>query len=258
MTEKSKNQPPLKAKILRRPGQSLQREMDRLLEDRLLPVVMFTAMMGMATVSEWLRWFSNSPPHPYFFTVLTLPMIVYSVYLYVSMRKRLERLCLGRDGERVVGQLLNDLRGQGCLVFHDLLGDGFNIDHVVLSPHGLFMIETKTYSKPAHGTPEAHYDGEHLLINGREHDRSAVQQVQALRRWLQEQLLETTGKRFPVRGVVLLPEWFVRWTSKEKSEVWVLNPKQLAGFVAHEPVSIAPEDVALIASRIARLLQPTD
>lgn len=258
MKEKRQRSKSLKEKILRRPGQSVQREMDRIVEDKLLPVVVFTTMIGVVTVSEWLRWFSNSPPHPYFYTALSLPMMAYCIYLYVAMRKRLERLRLGRDGERVVGQLLGHLRSQGCLVFHDIIGDGFNIDHVVVSTRGLFVIETKTYSKPAHGKPEAHFDGHRLLVNGREHDRSGVQQVRALSRWLQDQLVETTGKRFPVRGVVLLPEWFVTWTTRERPEVWVLNPKQLSSFVEHEPVCISPEDVALVSSRITRCLQPTE
>jgi hypothetical protein len=258
MKEKRQNRSSLKEKILRRPGQSMQREMDRIVEDKVLPLISFTTAIGVVACYEWLRWFLNLPPHPYFYTALALPLMGYCVYVYFSQRKRLERLRLGRDGERIVGQSLEHLRSTGCLVYHDIVGDGFNIDHVVVSPHGLFVIETKTYSKPAHGTPEATFDGDRLVVNGREHDRSGVQQVRALGRWLRDQLLETTGKRFPVRGVVLLPEWFVKWTTKERPEVWALNPKQLAGFIAHEPVCLSPEDVALVSSRIARCLQPTE
>lgn len=95
-----------------------------------------------------------------------------------------------------------------------VIGDGFNLDHVVVSPHGFFAIETKTHSKPRRGTPTAQYDGERLLVIGVEHDRDAVRQARALAAWLRERLQETTGKRFPVRGIVLLPEWFVKLRTK--------------------------------------------
>ena len=47
-----------------------------------------------------------------------------------------------------MGQLLENLRADGARVFHDLVGEGLNIDHVVVSPHGIFVLETKTWSKP--------------------------------------------------------------------------------------------------------------
>ena len=38
--------PSLKEKPLRRPGQSVQRDMERLLEDRFLPIVVFATVIG--------------------------------------------------------------------------------------------------------------------------------------------------------------------------------------------------------------------
>ena len=39
---------------LRSPGQSVQREMDRLLEDRMLPVVVFAGVLVLIAVHDWL------------------------------------------------------------------------------------------------------------------------------------------------------------------------------------------------------------
>lgn len=247
--------PSLKGKFLRRPGQSLQREIDRLLEDKFLPIVVFATMIGFVTIYEWERSVFNFPPHPYWLTALALPTIGYCVYKYFALRKQLERLRLGRDGERIVGQFLEHLRSQGCLVFHDIIGDEFNIDHVVVSPRGIYAIETKTYRKTARGQAIAQFDGERLLVNGIEHDRDGVQQVKALSRWLRDQLQETTGRRFPIRGVVLLPEWYVEFQTKEKTDVWVLNPKLLPSFIEREPVVLKPEDIALVSSRITKFMQ---
>jgi hypothetical protein len=83
-----------------------------------------------------------------------------------------------------VGQFLKDLRADGTRVFHDLVGDGLNIDHVVVSTHGIFVLETKSYRKPGRGDAVLQFDGERLLANGVEFARHPVRQVRALARWL--------------------------------------------------------------------------
>jgi nuclease-like protein len=248
---------PLKQKPLRRPGQSVQREMDRLVEDRLLPLMVFTCFMWLLALHEWGYAFHWPSPSPRVMTVFALACTGYMVYSYFTAKRRLRRLQLGRDGERVVGQFLEHLRSQGCLVFHDLLGDRFNIDHVVVSPHGIFVIETKTYSKPTKGQADAEYDGERLLINGMEHERDAVKQARALAAWLRDRLQESTGRRFPVRAVVLLPGWYVKIRVKAP-EVWVLNPEMLGAFIEREPVLLKAEDVALVSDRIVHQMQMTE
>ena len=60
----------------------------------------------------------------------------------------MESIKLGRDGERVVAEHLQQLVGAGWRVFHDIQGDGFNIDHVVIGAGGISAVETKTRSKP--------------------------------------------------------------------------------------------------------------
>ena len=140
---------------------------------------------------------------------------------------------------KAVGQYLEDLRRQGCRVFHDILGDGFNIDHVVVSPRGIFVIETKTYSKSSRGRGVVEFDGERILVNGLEPERNAVRQVRALAARLKHLLAESTGRRFPVRCVVMFPGWFVENRAKGPSDVWVLNPKGLPAFI--EPAEEVPD-----------------
>jgi hypothetical protein len=52
------------------------------------------------------------------------------------------------------------------IAYHDIVGDSFNVDHVVISAKGIYVIETKTYSKPASGAANITYDGQQLLVNG--------------------------------------------------------------------------------------------
>jgi len=63
------------------------------------------------------------------------------------------------------------------------------MDHVVVSPHGIFVLETKTWSKSGQGDAVLQYDGERLVRQGVEFTRHPVRQVQALARWLADQLV---------------------------------------------------------------------
>ena len=179
----------------------------------------------------------------------------YAIYKYFDFKRTAERLRMARDGERIVGQFLEDLRAGGARVFHDLVGDNFNIDHVVVSNDGIFVLETKSYSKPGEGETIVRYDGERLLLNGRPLRRNPVRQAKALAKWFSDQLFESTGKRFPIRPVVLLPGWFVEMHAKTTPEVWVLNPKMLNAHIEREPVILKTEDVALVSSRIIKDMQ---
>jgi len=55
---------------------------------------------------------------------------------------------LGFDGERFVGEELSRLIAFGYEIYHDVPFDGFNIDHVLVEPSGVYASETKTHCKP--------------------------------------------------------------------------------------------------------------
>jgi Nuclease-related domain len=246
-------QSPLKAKPLRNPGDSTDEEIRRWTDDRLMEPFVFAGGFFLIACMEWLGYFTHSPRRPILFSCVTLVAIVFAVWRVWVNRGRLRQLKLGRDGERVVGQFLERLRDGGGQVFHDIPGEGFNLDHVVISPHGLYAVETKTFSKP---WPKATImvEGDSLRVAGRIPDRNPIEQVTAAARWLECLLEKSTGKRFAVRGVVVFPGWFVEQRS-ERGPVWVLEPKALPGFIEQEPVTVAPADVALAAFHLSRYVR---
>jgi hypothetical protein len=71
----------------------------------------------------------------------------------------------------------------GARIFHDIPGDGFSLDHVVISTHGLFVIETKTWSKRS-PDDRVTFDGTRLLVGGRTPSRDPIRQVRAASDWL--------------------------------------------------------------------------
>ena len=243
-------QSPLKAKPFRVPG--LDEEIDRSINDTVTSYFIAAAVLCALSGMEWLGYLTHAPRHPILFSVIAAIAVAAASWRTVEVRSRVRRLRQGRDGERAVGQFLERLRVGNAQVFHDVPGEGFNFDHVVISPHGLYAIETKTYSKP---WPEARVtvDGDSVKIAGQIPDRDPIVQVSLAARWLTDKLHESTGKLWAVRGVVVFPGWFVE--QPLRGRVWVLEPKMLPGLIEQEPVSVTPEDVALAAFHLSRYVR---
>ncbi len=73
----------------------------------------------------------------------------------------------GRRGEKVVAKVLARLRSKENIVLNDLLvpsanGHTSQIDHLVVSTRGIFIIETKSHTGRISGSENAHYWQQHL------------------------------------------------------------------------------------------------
>jgi len=149
-TARQDKRSPLKDRPLRFPGQSLDSEI-RKLQIEIVGYFILAVFLIFVAYSQWVSWYFHAPPQPLIFFVLALIFIAYGCYRVYQIQKRIKNMKLGRDGERHVGQALETLREKGFTVFHDLIGKNFNVDHVIVSPHGVFAVETKTISKPVRG-----------------------------------------------------------------------------------------------------------
>lgn len=256
MTEDTRS--PIKDKPLRLPGQSLEEELDKLFEDKIEMPALFAAMLLVLTLMEWWRYYTEAKPNPILFSVICAAFLSFVAWRIWRVRPKLRALRQGADGEKAVGQYLERLREKGYSVFHDVVGQGFNVDHVLVGPAGVFSIETKTWSKPKRGDARVVVDGDHLLINGKEPDRDPVAQAQAQSRWLRGLLTDSTGKTFEVTPVVLFPGWFVEQVGTGPRRTWVLEPKALPAFLQREADRLAPEDVKLASFHLSRYIRTTE
>lgn len=248
---------PLKDKPLRNAGQSLNEEINRLIDEEAMMYVMAPLFLIMLAIWEWYRWHYNIPPSPVVITIMAIGAALFSVYKLITLKKKLRMLRQGRDGELVVGQYLEHFRQAGMKVFHDVVGENFNIDHVIVSTNGVFLIETKTYSKPMKGETKVVFDGQKIFINGRHHNDEILVQVEAGSKWLEGLIEELTAKKYSVKPVVVFPGWFVEMTNKFASNTWVLNPKGLKSFIPRTKESLTKEDVMLISNHLTRYIRST-
>jgi len=170
---------------------------------------------------------------------ITLFLIAVAIVATVSWRK-IRSLLRGRDGYRLgfegvryVAEELNQLMADGFRVFHDVPFDNYNLDHVLVGPPGVFVIETKTRRKPVSNGGEKAYkvtfDGA-ILHFPKGPDTDALDQVRRNRDTLSKWWSSATGDRIKARGILTIPGWFVEQIAPS-ADVQCLNPKQIRSAV---------------------------
>jgi hypothetical protein len=128
----------------------------------------------------------------------------------------------GLRGEQAVAEKLGgaELARAGYVAFHDMPGDGaWNIDHVVIGPAGVFVLETKARArrKPTRQQPEhkAYFDGNVLAFPWCD-DRKAVPQAHRNADRLRRRLTGYGPENLHVEPIVVVPGWFVELRSNPK------------------------------------------
>ena len=246
MKNKNKKRSPLKSSPLRQAGQSLSEKMADIVDKMLLYLVYIIVFIFLA-LNEWSRLYFNTPPQPLFWTFVAVIVGIYFMIKIMRLWKEMKNYKLGRDGERIVGESLEKLREKGYKVFHDIIGGGFNIDHVLVGPGGVFSIETKTISKK--GDQTISYDGADIKIDGFIPDRNPITQAKGQMYCLENFIDEYAKLKVKVKPVVVYPGWYVNQEVYDP-EVWVLNQKALPSFLEKKDIFLNQEQINLIASHI--------
>ena len=248
---------PFTQKILRPPGESLRLrliELDEKLNERFVqlflsaysPLVMagLVALQGVrATVGVWI-------------TVAAIAVIAsvwsaYRLWYVINLRRRIR---LGFEGERHVGEALNQLMLVGYRVSHDFLITDKprsirNIDHIVIGPNGVFAVETKTRRK-VKGENGAKVT---VLDNGLQYpwgvDQRDLAQAQEDAAWLAGWLSKMSDQAVNVGSILVLPGWFI--DRRAKISVTVLSGSEVAANIPKLNGTLTSEsDIRRIAAMI--------
>jgi len=252
-SETKETKSPIKNLPVRLPGQSAREHFDTFIENSILFPIMLASVMVVFAFIEWYFCLMKVPRMPWLFTGVAFVAIAVAYWRIRVAYYKARRLRLGITGEEAVGQFLEEqLRPLGCQVLHDIPADGFNVDHVVIGPTGVFTVETKTHSKPAKGASSIKYDGESVSVNGLKPDRDPIVQAKAQARWIFDLLGRSTGRKAFIQPIVVYPGWFVN-PQPLNAEVWVLNEKALPAFIGNaRGCTLTNEDVHLLAFHLAQ------
>jgi hypothetical protein len=256
MKQTNSKKSPLKNPPLRNPAQSLMEYKDELLSDKLLNYLLYPMMFLLWAGYEWYQHVFSLPPMHWPITVVALITLGICIPKIIKLRKQVKAINRGIDGEKAVGQFLEQFRANGYQVFHDIPGDKakgekFNIDHVLIGPGGIFTVETKYAQKPSKGQCIVERDGDSLKVNGREPNRNPIIQAKAQSGHISRILADSTGQKFAVQPIVVYPGWYVKNLSAN-IDVLVLNEGMIATALANSTVSLASDKVHLAAYHLAR------
>lgn len=109
----------------------------------------------------------------------------------------------GYEGERIIGELLDEELSDKFHVFNDVCFPGrkSNIDHIVVGPSGVFVLNTKNWR----GTVAWAEDGETLLWNGEPEKKGAAKAVLADALNVRDSLKTLTNRSFFVKPILVFP-----------------------------------------------------
>lgn len=203
---------------LREPGQALRYRLDQAFSSLFLngalgplislsPLVYGMGRMLFADKQDWVEW-------ALYGLLSTLLVLAFSLLL-VRDYQRIRRLKLGLACELAVGQELERLirpDAHPYYVFHDVPTDNFTIDHVVVTPHGVFVVETRARTVPISNAGR----GQNTVAVERERlrfpywqERRPLHKTRQGVDWLSQWLEQRCGVSVPVRGVLVLPGWHI-------------------------------------------------
>jgi hypothetical protein len=228
---------PLSDKLWNGPGQQLRRDLAKSDEslDTILLISVFSGPLLLATWAlsrmDWSAFRFGIAEYVY--VIAFVGVMLWAARKSVRLRAQRLRLREGLKAELMTAQLLMPLAGKGCQVFHDIAADNFNLDHVVIGPYAVFMVETKSRKKPGKGRQSAQvgYDGKTLHFPDHA-SAKAVEQARYQARWLADFLRQAAGEPTPVVPVVALPGWYVNYSrDAHKADVRVVNPKMHSVFM---------------------------
>ena len=174
---------------------------------------MWTLLVGViltATVSFLLGWYYAATSPWKWLSVLALVLIL---VLELSIKGKLDAGLekrfrdakawrRGSEGERVVAGILANELPDTYQVFNDVHFPGRvdNIDHLVVGPSGVFVLDTKNWR----GIVECSQDGKGLLLNGKPKDNSA-KAAKATAWNLHEKLKALLNRDIFIKPVLVFP-----------------------------------------------------
>ena len=198
--------------------------------------------------------------------VLSLGGLLLLVFLMFVMQRKIDKLIearyrearawrRGAEGERVIAELLESDLPDGYFVFNDVRFPGrmANIDHLVIGPSGVFVINTKNWR----GIVKWSEDGKTLMWNGETEKKKTAEAAQSDALDVHEKLRVLLNRDFFVKPILVFPMAKVipkLDTPVELQQDDYLVEKRLKYIKGNRPV-LSEKDVREIVKALAALFR---
>jgi hypothetical protein len=157
----------------------------------------------------------------------------------------------GNHGERVVAELLDVLDGAGWCVLHDRYkpGSTANLDHVVVGPPGLFVIDAKNW-KPA----PLRFDERGMSLRNYRKDEELSAVGDCAQLVLQRAI--SAHADLPAVGVLAFVQDMGLRAPVEHHGVWILQSKDLLAWLTSQETALDRATVQRVGATLDAALPP--
>lgn len=243
----------------RQAGETLREQFFKAFVNRLLFPLTIVCVMWIMALVDWIRVLVRASPHPVVSTAFAVIATgVFALWWWPRVRRQFESLVKGERGERAVGDTLSDLSGDGYRVVHDIefRGDDgryWNVDHVLVGPSGVYVVESKYRTLPSSGAATIWHNGSELVFSDGWRDGHWLRQVRASSTHIGRLVRSELGIGTFARGVVVVPGWRIDGSSGR--DEWVLTPGALRKWLRQEEQGERSKLTQRERDRIVELLQ---
>ncbi|MGM8930554.1 nuclease-related domain-containing protein [Salinicola sp. V024] len=173
----------------------------------LMPIVYGMGRMLFAEEQSWLEWS--------LYGVVSTLLAMLFCFLILRDVQRVRRLTRSLACELAVGQALDHLirpLAKPYFVFHDFPADSYSIDNVLVTPQGVFVIQTVAREFPldleGRALNTVSVESERLRFRGWS-ERTVLRKVRLSTVWLRHWLSRHANLSVPVSGILVLPGWVI-------------------------------------------------
>lgn len=230
-------------------GESVSEERERRVYDN-LPAIIFVPLLfwfvflitELQPSNPTLRW-------PAFWLLFALILTVFSAVWLWRLFPIARRLNRGERGERHVADVLEDLRSDGYRPIHDIVGQNFNIDHVLVGPAGVFAVETKFRS----GQGEIIFrNSQTLIVGGVPEEKDCLKQARGGAKAVSQLIAENCARREWVTPIVVfVGDWKIRNEWRDTA-TRVFTPDGLSRYIRNQQPRLRRKEIELIVSHLER------
>lgn len=246
---------PLTKDMLRIPGHSLREKIADInieIETAMVAVcVIPIAIYAMHVSQSYLGGMPETSIRTILSFLLATALTLLMGRKVLRLLEKRKQFVLGLEGELATAEELNQLMLHGCRVFHDIPFPYGNIDHVVVSPSGVYAVNTKIRGKLKEGhSAEVIVDHSADIIRFPSGDYIIpVDQLETEARWLAQFLRQATGEAVAIESILALPGWYIKQRIG-RSSVYVINPHKPTRFFVQKRQVLSPELIERIAHQL--------
>jgi nuclease-like protein len=236
-------------RVRRLAGESVREKRETLIDEHIVPIIFVPLLLWLVFVLEQYQASSHSPPQPRLWLCLAIAATGVAAVWFRRLIPRARRLNRGELGERVVADVLEELRIDGYKPVHDIVADRFNIDHVLVGPGGVFAIETKFRS----GYGEITFrNGEGLFVGGFSEEKDCLKQARGNAKAVSQMIANNCRRHEWVTPLlVFVGNWRVKDDWRD-TETRVFTPDGLARYIRNQQPLLKKSEIDLIASHLER------